>query len=365
MLSEDFYGKKQFIWWTGIVEDRNDPLQIGSVRVRIIGLHSEDKNLVPTESLPWAQVMLPTTGAKTTSGPREGDWVFGFFQDGEYAQIPVVAGIFPGIESVQSQIVYNTASNKRGSAPRVPANQPFREVNQPTTVRLARGVIDKTGIQFTNEQLEHACDIPAELKAEIAIVKAKIIAEIMGVRAAIEAFFTAESQYPWVQNIRQFIETLRKYLKIIQKALTIINDVILAIAAFIRYIRDLIAWILSLPAKIAQLLKDCLRAFFSSIGQALTADLPGVDGDNSLVALASDVNALYNDTAQTVNLGIQTVTTGAAILEGAILYEGNAVNFEQGGFENFEVLADEITVSTEKLEELAGDSFDKETFTTV
>jgi hypothetical protein len=44
MITEDFYGKKQFIWWTGIVEDVLDPLEIGSVRVRIIGLHSENKN---------------------------------------------------------------------------------------------------------------------------------------------------------------------------------------------------------------------------------------------------------------------------------------------------------------------------------
>ena len=49
MLSNDFYGRQGFIWFTGIVEDVNDPAQLGQVRVRIIGLHSEDKALAPTE----------------------------------------------------------------------------------------------------------------------------------------------------------------------------------------------------------------------------------------------------------------------------------------------------------------------------
>ena len=89
MLTKDFYGKNGFIWWVGQVEDDEDPLKLGSVRARIIGLHSENKSLVPTDSLPWAQLMLPATGSNTFTPPRIGDWVFGFFQDGEYAQIPL------------------------------------------------------------------------------------------------------------------------------------------------------------------------------------------------------------------------------------------------------------------------------------
>ena len=46
----------------GTVEDRNDPQEIGRVRVRVFGLHSSDKiNDIPTSSLPWAPVMNPTT----------------------------------------------------------------------------------------------------------------------------------------------------------------------------------------------------------------------------------------------------------------------------------------------------------------
>ena len=56
-----------FILLRGVVEDNNDPLKIGRVRVRIFGVHS-DKNeksgakfeFVKTSELPWAEVMGST-----------------------------------------------------------------------------------------------------------------------------------------------------------------------------------------------------------------------------------------------------------------------------------------------------------------
>jgi len=86
----------------GIVEDRNDPLKIGRVRVRCHGIHTDDKQLIATPDLPWAQVLLPTTsaglsGLGTQHGLVEGSTVFGFFRDGELCQDPVVTGVAVGI----------------------------------------------------------------------------------------------------------------------------------------------------------------------------------------------------------------------------------------------------------------------------
>ena len=50
-----------FKWFIGVVEDRNDPSELGRVKVRCHGLHTDDKNLIPTNDLPWAQVMMPAT----------------------------------------------------------------------------------------------------------------------------------------------------------------------------------------------------------------------------------------------------------------------------------------------------------------
>ena len=54
-------GFDKFIWFQGVVEDRFDPLKLGRVRVRILGLHTDNKKLIPTEDLPWAFPISPIT----------------------------------------------------------------------------------------------------------------------------------------------------------------------------------------------------------------------------------------------------------------------------------------------------------------
>ena len=99
----NFMGLDGFVWFTGVVEDRNDPDQIGRVRVRCLGIHTEDQNSISTSDLPWAHVMHPVTDPSMHgmgSSPTflvEGSWVVGFFRDGKAAQHPVVMGTLPGI----------------------------------------------------------------------------------------------------------------------------------------------------------------------------------------------------------------------------------------------------------------------------
>ena len=47
-----FMGEDGFVWFTGVVEDRNDPDALGRVRVRCVGFHTEDLNDIPTADLP-------------------------------------------------------------------------------------------------------------------------------------------------------------------------------------------------------------------------------------------------------------------------------------------------------------------------
>ena len=69
----------------------------GRCRVRIFGWHTEDKTALPTEDLPWAHPMLPINNPTVSGKPREGDWVVGFFMDGESGQYPIMMGVLPGI----------------------------------------------------------------------------------------------------------------------------------------------------------------------------------------------------------------------------------------------------------------------------
>ena len=94
-------GRDGFNWFVGVVEDRNDPQQVGRVRVRCLGYHTEDIVALPTVDLPWAHVMHPVTdpsmhGLGTTpSWLVEGSWVVGFFRDNEFQQ-PLIIGSLPG-----------------------------------------------------------------------------------------------------------------------------------------------------------------------------------------------------------------------------------------------------------------------------
>ena len=115
MQTEYFQGKDGYVWWNGVVEDRNDPLMIGRCRVRILGWHTADKAELPTDNLPWAQALMPITSASQTGvgyapvGPVEGTWVMGFYRDGELAQEPVMVGTLPGVPEKFAKI--NTGFN--------------------------------------------------------------------------------------------------------------------------------------------------------------------------------------------------------------------------------------------------------------
>jgi len=143
-MSKDFAGLNGFVWWTGIIEDRNDPIKLGRCRVRIVGWHSPNKAQLPTASLPWAQPIYPPNNTNTYA-PREGDMVFGFFLDADNAQAPVIVGVFPSIPlsapNPQEPFGDPRTGDELSSAPVKPyesaTNYP-RKLDEPSTSRLAR-----------------------------------------------------------------------------------------------------------------------------------------------------------------------------------------------------------------------------------
>ena len=107
-----FYGD-QTRWWYGVVQEvASDPLELGRARVRIVGIHGPD---IEDSSLPWASVVLPTTGGGV-SGVGTTPWlqptarVFGIFLDGRNSQNPIVIGALPAIEGT----AYNAAAGSAG-----------------------------------------------------------------------------------------------------------------------------------------------------------------------------------------------------------------------------------------------------------
>ena len=105
MRNDDFIGQG-FCWFTGIVQDINDPEDLNRVKVYCIGYHPEKVKL---EELPWATVMMPTTSASTEGiGANHHleptSWVVGFFRDGTSAQDPIVMGSIATQNQVKNPI---------------------------------------------------------------------------------------------------------------------------------------------------------------------------------------------------------------------------------------------------------------------
>ena len=92
------FSKDGFQWFVGVVEDRQDPKQIGRCKVRIYGHHSINKDTQPTKDLPWAIPIQPITSAAISGvggspvGPLPGTWVVGFYLDGADMQQPAFFG---------------------------------------------------------------------------------------------------------------------------------------------------------------------------------------------------------------------------------------------------------------------------------
>ena len=101
----------------GVVEDRTDPMQIGRVRVRVHGVHTQDTTLIPTESLPWAIVSQDPTSAsisgvgKSPTGILVGSSVWGIWLDGQDMQIPMVCGVYAPIEGSFSSSPNSNSGN--------------------------------------------------------------------------------------------------------------------------------------------------------------------------------------------------------------------------------------------------------------
>ena len=102
MLDNNFLGRNGFIWFNGVVEDRQDPQKLGRLRVRCVGIHTDNKDDLPTSDLPWSQLIHPITSSGISglgSSPGfivEGTWVFGYFRDGVNMQEPMIMGSLPG-----------------------------------------------------------------------------------------------------------------------------------------------------------------------------------------------------------------------------------------------------------------------------
>ena len=163
-MEKYFMGQDGFVWFTGVVEDRSDPSELGRVKVRCLGYHTESLDDLPTNDLPWAHVIHPVTDpsmqglGNSPSFLVEGCWVVGFFLDAREKQQPIIMGTLPGIASTEADNTKGFNDPRGNDSPQVlykgtPTYGPYpyvgegeddevwngHELNEPDTSLLGRG----------------------------------------------------------------------------------------------------------------------------------------------------------------------------------------------------------------------------------
>ena len=165
MQENYFMGLDGFVWFTGVVEDRQDPKRLGRVRVRVLGMHTEDLTKIPTTDLPWAHIMHPVTNPSmqglgdTPTFLVEGTWVVGFFLDAVEKQQPLIIGSLPGYP----QDVADTSkgfNDPIGKYPSSSITHSDHSTKESDVNRLARGLASETHKSLVRRRKNRLKDIP-------------------------------------------------------------------------------------------------------------------------------------------------------------------------------------------------------------
>jgi hypothetical protein len=115
LFKKHFVGRDGFQWWIGQIppeeswreniageaaESNTTAKGFGErYRVRILGYHTANADDIPDDELPWAYVMYPVTaggggrGSSQSANLTQGTFVFGWFMDGDDAQLPIIMGV--------------------------------------------------------------------------------------------------------------------------------------------------------------------------------------------------------------------------------------------------------------------------------
>ena len=220
------------------------------------------------------------------------------------------------------QVIANTTV-RNGVTIHMPATSPDTPVSGQPSIPTQENFCK--AYAYTNAKRSHVCDFILEMKKDIDLSKyTKALANTIreAVRKLLALLGGTDSSGVTtflINTLKNIARELRDFNKYILKPIT---DFAKTVIAYIATLRSIIAWILSLPAKLAQLLSDCLtrlRKLIASVFTSLLAVGSGADPNatpgqdfGELISAAKDATAAVNETL-TAAQETTTAVAGVAI----------------------------------------------------
>ena len=222
-------------------------------------------------------------GAKSFSTPKEGDYVMGFFMDGESGQFPAMLGWIPGLQasapSGDAGFQDPRTPEQIAAGPQLPAGQVVNTPGQPTVAPLARGNVANSAISISNSAREAVMDITTPIKGAIGAAKLQVLAFVQEIRAAKDAIILSFSTpgtalgNSTASDANQLIAKVKAYGQQAQQAIAAAKDV----QAVITQVEASVAYIQSLPASTVAEVNSEVSGLYSNIVSGATSKISSLN----------------------------------------------------------------------------------------
>jgi hypothetical protein len=300
LFNSGFLGNN-FYWWIGQIaddsewrdnilpgkfEDKNTIPGWGRrYKVRIMGIHDREEETIESQYLPWANVMYPITagGGQTKSSQtpnlRQGNFVFGFFLDGQEQEVPVIMGVLG--TNAQTELKKTIGNNESNFAPtsgysegRVP-KEGTRKETVPDEGLVTTGA--EGGAEIEDPDGVHrlsAGDVKLETRIREKVVELKPDNIVESATKAIQTVIDnlTEKLNGYLSAISSYIDAVSSVISDIQK---VISDAACEIAKYMKIIFDkIMEYVMKVLneqlTKIVASLPSHMRAMFADIKEIIT-----------------------------------------------------------------------------------------------
>ena len=273
-----------FLWWVGQVADQEtwqENLQDGRhqssedipgwgyrYKVRIIGIHDQGEGSVESDQLPWAQVMYPITsgggqGASyQTPGIKQGNFVFGFFLDGQDQQVPVIMGVLGANPQIPKSTQTGISGGQNftpqsGNAPKVSDADLVTEEPSGSTTAPTK---ESPAAPHQETMADKRKDAVLKRKSPIFCTESDQQSPMKGIQTLMEELTDK------IQTLQEGIET---YARAIRSEINVVNSLINQINEIDSLIKDFSCEIAKFLRTLIALVQDFVTDLFTKVLQPI------------------------------------------------------------------------------------------------